>query len=573
MEFLGNIFTSISKNFTSEQKEFAAKREKDFAELDAFIMSQEFEPCYVEDNPFLHPCLQGSDGTSSETRVDLNPAERFAVVLLTNILRNLRKNELIPDYEILFEILKKLLITKPTTFDQDYSDDIVFQEKSDSKCEISRIKVEFDMGSLLGQGGYGSVFNARSRLDCKEYAIKKIKILSHATRDTRLREVRVLSNLNHQNVVRYHCGWLDYEIDDNTWSEISSGNENSGCGENTVCWSTESSGIIQLVPINNPKLGLSVPVRSNSSASLDLLRAGNIVSTLTNLVVSQNKFAAQQKTISEDEVKPDIQTQKTYAGDSTQNHQILDIAPDHPGEIQILCIQLELCEMSLKEWLIQRNTRCPTFQKFLESDLVNSDDYTNQLIQGLYYIHSKGYMHRDIKPANLMLTENCKVLKIGDFGLSKEAYNIDSPDTKWPIGPNHTSRRGTPIYSSPEQYYSREYTDKTDIFSSGLVMLELYCPSINDEERCDKLEDLREGQMQTDFKENFPFESDLILKMVELDWEKRPSADEVLSFLSFKSRQTEKDLKRIITVKEKLLVSKDKQIAELEAKIEKFTAK
>ena len=83
-----------------------------------------------------------------------------------------------------------------------------------------------------------------------------------------------------------------------------------------------------------------------------------------------------------------------------------------------------------------------------------------QLINGVEYIHSKGYAHRDLKPENLLLTKN-NILKIIDFGLTHE-YNEDiSLKTKC----------GSPSYAAPEILKGYQYDGfKTDIWSCGIVL-------------------------------------------------------------------------------------------------------
>ncbi len=50
--------------------------------------------------------------------------------------------------------------------------------------------------------------------------------------------------------------------------------------------------------------------------------------------------------------------------------------------------------------------------------------YFTMILISLNYLHSKGITHRDLKPANILIDEisenkDVKILKIGDFGISK----------------------------------------------------------------------------------------------------------------------------------------------------------
>ena len=48
--------------------------------------------------------------------------------------------------------------------------------------------------------------------------------------------------------------------------------------------------------------------------------------------------------------------------------------------------------------------------------------YFHQMMNGVHYMHERGYANRDIKPENLLLSNNF-VLKIADFGFSKMLGN------------------------------------------------------------------------------------------------------------------------------------------------------
>jgi hypothetical protein len=90
-------------------------------------------------------------------------------------------------------------------------------------------------------------------------------------------------------------------------------------------------------------------------------------------------------------------------------------------------------------------------------------EVARQLCAGLAAVHERGVLHRDLKPANIMLDEHGEV-RITDFGIAALAGEIDRRD----------ARSGTPAYMSPEQLEGHELTVKSDIFSLGLVLYEIF---------------------------------------------------------------------------------------------------
>ncbi|KAL6335306.1 hypothetical protein AAG906_029547 [Vitis piasezkii] len=88
--------------------------------------------------------------------------------------------------------------------------------------------------------------------------------------------------------------------------------------------------------------------------------------------------------------------------------------------------------------------------------------------QGLDYLHDgckPSIIHRDIKSTNILLNERFQA-KLADFGLSR-AFPIE--------GSSHVSTAvvGTPGYLDPEYYVSNRLTEKSDVFSYGVVLLEI----------------------------------------------------------------------------------------------------
>jgi protein kinase-like protein len=90
-------------------------------------------------------------------------------------------------------------------------------------------------------------------------------------------------------------------------------------------------------------------------------------------------------------------------------------------------------------------------------------DVARQLCAGLAAVHERGVLHRDLKPANIMLDEHGDV-RITDFGIAALAEELD----------HREAMAGTPAYMSPEQLDGHELTTRSDIYSLGLVLYEVF---------------------------------------------------------------------------------------------------
>ncbi len=88
---------------------------------------------------------------------------------------------------------------------------------------------------------------------------------------------------------------------------------------------------------------------------------------------------------------------------------------------------------------------------------------SRQLCLGLHAIHEAGILHRDLKPANIIIDSKGKA-RITDFGIAGAETDITRDDF----------RSGTPAYMSPEQIDGKGVTQKSDIYSLGLLLYEIF---------------------------------------------------------------------------------------------------
>ncbi|ORY06683.1 kinase-like protein, partial [Neocallimastix californiae] len=143
------------------------------------------------------------------------------------------------------------------------------------------------------------------------------------------------------------------------------------------------------------------------------------------------------------------------------------------------------------------------------------------ICKGLEHVHKLNIVHLDIKPANIFIkkSEDGKlVLKIGDFGLAR----------KCPVPPN-TGLEGDKVYLAPEVLGDDGYETSADIFSLGLILVEMasntYLPDTGV-----YWQDLRKGNIT--LCENLEHASnellDLIKKMIDPNPKLRPTATEVM---------------------------------------------
>ncbi len=127
---------------------------------------------------------------------------------------------------------------------------------------------------------------------------------------------------------------------------------------------------------------------------------------------------------------------------------------------------------SLADWVKSRRLYQAGQQAALERIL----DIAIQFAWGLHAAHEQGLVHQDVKPANVMMSLE-GVAKVTDFGLARA--RAIAGDANGPAGASEqsilvSSRGMTPAYCSPEQAERRALSRKTDIWSWGLSVLQMF---------------------------------------------------------------------------------------------------
>ncbi|KAK9393145.1 eukaryotic translation initiation factor 2-alpha kinase 1 [Crotalus adamanteus] len=274
------------------------------------------------------------------------------------------------------------------------------------EAQTSRYVNEFDEISRLGKGGYGTVYKVRNKLDSQFYAIKKILIKKATKRDCMkvLREVKVLAQLQHPHIVGYHTAWMEHVQPAGPKGEHICGlgldlpslkmSSEPGNSEDQSCiQEMEDSSIIFTSQSPEDSLGRN---SKGSEGTACTLPPGTYGSNRGNDTSHEFRDNGNQSSV----LRCCIENEDSCTDEDAQNEK-----PSHqPCVVEyhlMLHIQMQLCEASLCDWIASRNDLC-----LKATDASNPYYYIEkhwtlkifqELLEGVYYIHSNGIMHRDIK--------------------------------------------------------------------------------------------------------------------------------------------------------------------------------
>ncbi|KAG5493188.1 hypothetical protein GH5_01928 [Leishmania sp. Ghana 2012 LV757] len=212
------------------------------------------------------------------------------------------------------------------------------------------------------------------------------------------------------------------------------------------------------------------------------------------------------------------------ASDKTNGHST-DVDTDSlAGDTyHMLFIQMEYFPLgTLADWLRRRTG-------FFRLEVLR---YMKQIGEGLAYLHNQDVVHRDLKPTNIFVS-NDNVLKIGDFGLAKRPGNAaaGTGDLTSNVVGGHQERSvvgGSPLYSSPEQTRGEPVNKPSDIFSLGIIAVEMLCTFTTLHERIRILTNAHQLILPEELEAEFPDEVQLIKSMLAANPLQRPPIRKLL---------------------------------------------
>eukprot|EP00826_Nyctotherus_ovalis_P045749 TRINITY_DN5092_c0_g2_i1.p2 TRINITY_DN5092_c0_g2~~TRINITY_DN5092_c0_g2_i1.p2 ORF type:complete len:268 (-),score=69.08 TRINITY_DN5092_c0_g2_i1:1885-2688(-) len=151
-----------------------------------------------------------------------------------------------------------------------------------------------------------------------------------------------------------------------------------------------------------------------------------------------------------------------------------------------------------------------------------------QIALALKHIHSHNILHRDLKTQNIFLTAKGQV-KVGDFGISRVLQNTDDLAE---------TSIGTPYYLSPEICEKKPYSYKSDIWSLGCLLYEMLSFKRPFQASCigSLVVSILAGKCKPLPAHWSKEVKALVVQMLAVDPDERPSVDQILEIPFIKKR-------------------------------------
>uniref|UniRef100_H3AQ80 Eukaryotic translation initiation factor 2-alpha kinase 1 n=1 Tax=Latimeria chalumnae TaxID=7897 RepID=H3AQ80_LATCH len=447
-------------------------------------------------------------------------------------------------------------------------------------AQMSRYLVEFEDVARLGKGSYGKVYKCRNKLDRQLYAVKKICI----RRATKigfmkvLQEVKVLARLQHPNIVGYYTAWLERvhpatpggpqscsnlsPLEQPSDRSNRSPNSMQNMDRNSSCIVFANSSSVAGADADPPS---SPHLQVLSTAQSDI-KNGSTLSSKSLLGNVGNERKKSETLIETEGCSIETQSTDLQHAIVISPPALLDLGKSlgckHLDNVHsaddikylkstrlffplLVERQKQLFSQTIQEFSSRKNKQleCPPSDvgTYGLIDTEQTLEIFRQLLEGVSYIHKMGVLHRDLKPLNIFLGSSSVLLKIRLFFMICISGSWEMSHIWWNtsvfVSLVHTTGVGTCLYASPEQLQGCQYDFKSDMYSLGIILLELFQSFGTEMERVKTLTAVRKGAIPDSFKQQWPVQTkyvELLTSDISLH---RPSAAQVLESELFHSTE------------------------------------
>ncbi len=168
----------------------------------------------------------------------------------------------------------------------------------------------------------------------------------------------------------------------------------------------------------------------------------------------------------------------------------------------------------------------------------------SDVCRALQHMHELGIVHRDLNPANIMIRSDNRSTVLLDLGAAASFKETG----------NKTEFFGTLTYASPEDLNKSELDNRSDIFSLGIVMVEMITgshPFFVESNLEQSLNNIRQGRILPEVRNAIPQEyRDIVNRMLAVDPAERYSSCEELTFDSNLMSLSHNICKEVISFKD-----------------------
>ena len=452
-------------------------------------------------------------------------------------------------------------------------------KKGDSSND-ARHCTDYKILKELGRGGFGKVYLVEHKLDGKLYAMKVVAApRSDMDFNKVLREVQVLSSIQNEHVVRYYSAWVEKTTNTNNGHHLLT------TSSSTTTTTSASFGDVVDTSYNTTTTTANDVVSNEEDPICNLCH-----SNYKDWEVSFESWGLIDAVLQPLDLCVECYT-KNLPDDIDTTTITIRLQQSRGALRNFLYIVMEYCECTLTD-VISASTNNGNSSTTTEGEDDDNDEdgvsnnndekklwsLFGQILEGFTHLHANGVIHRDIKPSNIFVQKhnhnNNNVVKIGDLGLAITHNNTSinsnvsavtataaattnttnttttatsatfvsststsslNEATKSKSKKKKSSNVGTFLYTAPEIQSSKYYDEKADIYSLGILLLEIFYKFNTGMERVKVISDIRENMIfPDDFITKYPIQYELAKRMLNTNPKLRPSCLDILQELEQK---------------------------------------